>query len=91
LDIAFCEDERRQQDRYGRQPGHGSPICGQPAMPTQTISNGAKAKRMKAALDSNYLLYALKHGSCDAEEASLHYDAIAFAPTTIKRLGVDGL
>ena len=32
----------------------------------QTTKNGAKAKRMKAALDPNYLLHVLKHAHLDA-------------------------
>jgi predicted transposase YbfD/YdcC len=67
LDIAFREDDRRQQDRNG--------AANLAAVRRLVVSlfrqdkatkHGAKAKRLKAALDSNYLLNVLQYSTFDA-------------------------
>ena len=67
LDIAFREDDRRQQDRHGA--AHLATVrrlAVSLLRQDKTIKNGAKVKRMKAALDPNYLRHELKHAKFDA-------------------------
>jgi predicted transposase YbfD/YdcC len=67
LDIAFREDDRRQQDRHGAANlATVRRLAVSLLRQDKTITNGAKAKRMKAALDPNYLLHVLKHAKFDA-------------------------
>jgi predicted transposase YbfD/YdcC len=67
LDIAFREDDRRQQDRHGAANLAAiRRLAVSLLRQDRTTKNGAKAKRMKAALDPNYLLYVLKHANFDA-------------------------
>lgn len=67
LDIAFREDDRRQQDRNG-----GANLAAVRRLAVslfrqdKSIKNGAKAKRLKAALNPNYLLHVLKNARFDA-------------------------
>ena len=67
LDIVFREDDRRQQDRHGA--AHLATVrrlAVSLLRQDKTITNGTKAKRMKAALDPNYLLHVLKLANFDA-------------------------
>ena len=67
LDIAFREDDRRQQDRQGAANlATVRRLAVSLLRQDKTITNGAKAKRMKAALDPHYLLHVLKHAKFDA-------------------------
>ncbi len=67
LDVAFREDDRRQQDRHGAANlATIRRLAVSLLRQDKTITNGAKAKRMKAALDPNYLLRVLKHAIFDA-------------------------
>ena len=67
LDIAFREDDRRQQDRHGAANlATVRRLAVSLLRQDKTTKNGAKAKRMKAALDPNYLLHVLKHAKFDA-------------------------
>jgi predicted transposase YbfD/YdcC len=67
LDVAFREDDRRQQDRHGAANlATIRRLAVSLLRQDKTITNGAKAKRMKAALDPNYLLLVLKHANFDA-------------------------
>ncbi len=67
LDVAFREDDRRQQDRHGAANlATIRRLAVSLLRQDKTIKNGAKAKRMKAALDPNYLLHVLKHANFDA-------------------------
>jgi len=67
LDIAFRDDDRRQQDRHGAANlATVRRLAVSLLRQDKTITNGAKAKRMKAALDPNYLLHVLKHAHFDA-------------------------
>jgi predicted transposase YbfD/YdcC len=67
LDVAFREDDRRQQDRHGAANlATIRRLAVSLLRQDKTITNGAKAKRMKAALDPNYLLHVLKHATFDA-------------------------
>jgi predicted transposase YbfD/YdcC len=57
LDIAFREDERRQQDRHGAANlAAVRRLVLSLLRQDTTTKNGAKAKRLKAALDLNYLI-----------------------------------
>jgi predicted transposase YbfD/YdcC len=67
LDIAFREDDRRQQDRHGAANLATVRRLAVSLLRQDKITkNGTKAKRMKAALDPNYLLHVLKHANFDA-------------------------
>jgi predicted transposase YbfD/YdcC len=62
LDIAFREDDRRQQDRHGAANlASVRRLAISLLRQDKTITRGAKAKRMVAALDPSYLLRVLKH------------------------------
>jgi predicted transposase YbfD/YdcC len=64
LDIAFREDDRRQQDRHGAANlATVRRLAVSLLRQDKTTKNGAKAKRMKAALDPSYLLLVLKHAT----------------------------
>jgi predicted transposase YbfD/YdcC len=67
LDIAFREDDRRQQDRNGAANlATVRRLAVSLLRQDKTTKNGAKAKRLKAALDPNYLLQVLQHANFDA-------------------------
>jgi predicted transposase YbfD/YdcC len=67
LDIAFREDDRRQQDRNGAANlASVRRLAVSLLRQDKTITRGAKAKRMVAALDPHYLLRVLKHATFDA-------------------------
>jgi predicted transposase YbfD/YdcC len=67
LDIAFREDDRRQQERHGAANlASVRRLAVSLLRQDRTITRGAKAKRMAAALDPNYLLRVLKHTVFDA-------------------------
>ena len=62
LDIAFREDDRRQQDRHGATNlASVRRLVVSLLRQDKTITRGAKAKRMVAALDPNYLIRVLKN------------------------------
>ena len=67
LDIAFREDDRRQQDRNGATNLAAiRRLAVSLFRQDKSIKNGAKAKRLKAALHPNYLLHVLKNARFDA-------------------------
>jgi predicted transposase YbfD/YdcC len=67
LDIAFREDERRQQERNGAANlASVRRLAVSLLRQDKTITRGAKAKRMVAALEPSYLLRVLKHADFDA-------------------------
>ena len=67
LDIAFREDDRRQQDRNGATNLAAiRRLAVSLFRQDKSIKNGAKAKRLKAALNPNYLLHVLKNARFDA-------------------------
>lgn len=67
LDIAFREDDRRQQERHGAANlASVRRLAVSLLRQDKTITRGAKAKRMVAALEPNYLLRVLKNASFDA-------------------------
>jgi len=69
LGIGHCfrEDDRRQRDRHGATNlATVRRLAVSLLRQDKTTKNGAKAKRMKAALDPNYLLHVLKHAKLDA-------------------------
>jgi predicted transposase YbfD/YdcC len=67
LDIAFREDDRRQQDRNGAANlATVRRLAVSLLRQDKTITRGAKAKRMVAALEPRYLLRVLKHAVFDA-------------------------
>lgn len=67
LDIAFREDERRQQERDGAANlAAVRRLSISLLRQDKTTKHGAKAKRMKAALDPNYLLHVLQNARFDA-------------------------
>lgn len=67
LDIAFREDDRRQQDRNGAANlATVRRLAVSLLRQDKTITRGAKAKRMVAALEPSYLLRVLKHAVFDA-------------------------
>jgi predicted transposase YbfD/YdcC len=67
LDIAFREDDRRQQDRNGATNlAAVRRLAVSLFRQDKSIKNGAKAKRLKAALNPNYLLHVLKNAKFDA-------------------------
>jgi predicted transposase YbfD/YdcC len=67
LDIAFREDDRRQQDRNGAANlASVRRLAVSLLRQDKTITRGAKAKRMVAALEPTYLLRVLKHANFDA-------------------------
>ena len=67
LDVAFGEDVRRQQDRNG-----GANLAAIRRLVVsllrqdQTVKRGVKTKRLKCALDPNYLLRVLANAKFDA-------------------------
>ena len=67
LDVAFREDDRRQQDRNGAANlATVRRLAVSLLRQDKTITRGAKAKRMVAALDPKYLLRVLKHANFGA-------------------------
>jgi predicted transposase YbfD/YdcC len=67
LDIAFREDDRRQQDRNGAANlATVRRLAVSLLRREKTTKNGAKAKRLKAALDPSYLLNVVQHAGFDA-------------------------
>ncbi|MCC7087343.1 MAG: ISAs1 family transposase, partial [Pirellulales bacterium] len=59
--------DRRQQDRHGAANlATVRRLAVSLLRQEKTTKNGAKAKRMKAAFDPNYLLHVLKHANFDA-------------------------
>jgi predicted transposase YbfD/YdcC len=67
LDIAFREDDRRQQERNGAANlATVRRLAVSLLRQDKTITRGAKAKRMVAALEPRYLLRVLKHAVFDA-------------------------
>lgn len=67
LDVAFREDERRQQERHGAANlATVRRLAISLLRQDKTTKNGAKAKRMKAALDSSYLIHILNNARFDA-------------------------
>jgi predicted transposase YbfD/YdcC len=67
LDVAFREDDRRQQDRNGAANlASVRRLAVSLLRQDKTITRGAKAKRMVAALEPTYLLRVLKHANFDA-------------------------
>lgn len=67
LDIAFREDDRRQQERNGAANlASVRRLAVSLLRQDKTITRGAKAKRMVAALEPTYLLRVLKHADFDA-------------------------
>lgn len=67
LDVAFREDDRRQQDRNGAANlATVRRLAVSLLRQDKATKHGAKAKRMKAALDPNYLLQVLQHANFDA-------------------------
>lgn len=64
LDVAFREDDRRQQHRHGAANlASVRRLAVSLLRQDRTITRGAKAKRMAAALDPNYLIHVLNHAS----------------------------
>ena len=67
LDVTFAEDARRQQDRNG---GANLAAVRRLALSLlrqdKTVTRGMKTKRLKCALDPNYLLHVLKNAKFDA-------------------------
>lgn len=64
LDIAFREDDRRQQDRNGAANlASVRRLAVSLLRQDKTITRGAKAKRLVAALEPSYLLRVLKHAA----------------------------
>ena len=67
LDVTFSEDARRQQHRHG-----GANLAAVRRMAISllrqdtTVNRGAKCKRMKCALDHDYLLHVLHNAKFDA-------------------------
>jgi predicted transposase YbfD/YdcC len=58
LDVAFREDDRRQQDRHGAANlATIRRLAVSLLRQDKTITNGAKAKRMKAALDPSLVTH----------------------------------
>jgi|SRR5579864_308229 len=67
LDIAFREDDRRQQARHGASNlATVRRLAVSLLRQDKTITRGAKAKRMVAALEPKYLLRVLKNADFDA-------------------------
>ena len=67
LDIAFREDDRRQQARNGAANlATVRRLAVSLLRQDKTITRGAKAKRMVAALEPTYLLRVLKQAAFDA-------------------------
>lgn len=67
LDIAFREDDRRQQERHGAANlATVRRLAISLLRQDKTTKHGAKAKRMKAALDPNYLIRILNNARFDA-------------------------
>jgi predicted transposase YbfD/YdcC len=67
LDVTFREDDRRQQDRNGAANlAAVRRLAVSLLRQDKTITRGAKAKRMVAALEPTYLLRVLKHATFDA-------------------------
>jgi predicted transposase YbfD/YdcC len=67
LDIAFREDDRRQQTRNGAANlATVRRLAVSLLRQDKTITRGAKAKRMVAALEPSYMLRVLKHADFDA-------------------------
>lgn len=67
LDIAFREDDCRQQERHGAANlASVRRLAVSLLRQDKTITRGAKAKRMVAALEPSYLLRVLEHASFDA-------------------------
>jgi predicted transposase YbfD/YdcC len=67
LDVAFREDDRRQQERNGAANlATVRRLAVSLLRQDKTITRGAKAKRMVAALEPTYLLRVLKHATFDA-------------------------
>lgn len=64
LDVTFREDDRRQQDRNGAANlAAVRRLAVSLLRQDKTITRGAKAKRMVAALEPTYLLRVLKHAT----------------------------
>lgn len=67
LDITFCEDARRQQDRHGATNlAAVRRLVLSLLRQDQTLKRGAKCKRLACALDQNYLLQVLHNAKIDA-------------------------
>ena len=67
LDVIFREDDRRQQDRNGAANlASIRRLAVSLLRQDKTLKRGAKAKRMAAALNPQYLLRVLKHADFDA-------------------------
>lgn len=67
LDVAFREDDRRQQTRNGAANlAAVRRLAVSMLRQEKTVTRGAKAKRMVAALDPGYLLQVLKNADFDA-------------------------
>ena len=67
LDVTFREDDRRQQERNGAANlASVRRLVVSLLRQDKTITRGAKAKRMVAALEPSYLLRVLKHADFDA-------------------------
>lgn len=67
LDVAFREDDRRQQERHGAANlATIRRFAVSLLRQDRTITRGAKAKRMAAALDPNYLIRVLNNARFDA-------------------------
>ena len=67
LDVAFREDDRRQQKRNGAANlAAVRRLAVSMLRQEKTVTRGAKAKRMVAALDPGYLLQVLKNADFDA-------------------------
>lgn len=67
LDVSFGEDARRQQDRHGAANLAAIRRLALSLLrQDKTVTRGMKTKRLKCALDSNYLLRVLQNAQFDA-------------------------
>ena len=67
LDVSFGEDARRQQDRNGAANlAAVRRLVVSMLRQDTTVKRGAKCKRMKCALDPQYLLHVLHNATFDA-------------------------